>query len=93
LFVSVAVEPELLRYELAIRGISAVDLAKKARLSPATISSALAGRPIAEASLRLIVVELSKTAVDEVIVRLLGRPLGSPQIAAAADHPASDEKP
>jgi hypothetical protein len=47
---SVLLDPDLLRYELAIRGISAFVLAKLAHLSPATVSAALAGRPIAEAS-------------------------------------------
>jgi hypothetical protein len=71
--VSVVVEPEALKYELAIRGKSAIDLARTARLSPATVSAALAGRPIAEASLRLIVDALAAAPVDEVIVRLVGR--------------------
>jgi transcriptional regulator with XRE-family HTH domain len=69
---SVVVEAELLRYELAIRGMSAIDLARKTRLSPATVSAALTGKPIAEVSLRLIVDALASVPVDEVIVRLLG---------------------
>lgn len=42
---SVSVDPERLRRELAIRGMSAIHLAKKARVSSATVSVALAGDP------------------------------------------------
>ncbi len=64
-------DPERLRHELTIRGLDAIDLARKARLSPATVSAALAGKPIAASSLRLIAGALQATPVDEFIDRLL----------------------
>jgi transcriptional regulator with XRE-family HTH domain len=72
--VSAPLIPEVLRYELAIRAMSALDLARKAGLSPATVSSALAGKPISEDSLGRIAAALKATPVDEVIKRLLGPP-------------------
>jgi transcriptional regulator with XRE-family HTH domain len=72
---SVIVAPERLRYELAIRGMSALNLAKKARLSPATVSAALAGKPIAEASLGLIAHVLEVTTASEFLIRLVA-PVG-----------------
>jgi transcriptional regulator with XRE-family HTH domain len=65
------VDPERLRHELAIRGLDAIDLARKAHLSPATVSAALAGKPIAASSLRLMAGALQATPVDEFIDRLL----------------------
>jgi transcriptional regulator with XRE-family HTH domain len=52
--VSVAIHPGRLRYEMARRGWSAAQLARESKLSGATISAALAGRPIAAQSLVLI---------------------------------------
>lgn len=68
---SVPVDPARLRYELAVRGMEAIELAKMARLSPATVSAALGGKPISEASLRLIATALQSTPVVAVIERLL----------------------
>jgi lambda repressor-like predicted transcriptional regulator len=51
--------------------MKAVDLAKKAGLSPATISAALGGRPISKTSVMLIARALEATPVDETIKRLL----------------------
>ena len=68
---SVKVDPAHLRYELAIRGLSANALAKRARLSPATVSAALASRPIAEASVMLIVEVLEATPVVDFLRRLV----------------------
>jgi len=51
---SVVVHAGRLRLEIVRRGWSATDLARESRLSPATISAALAGRPIAAKSLDLI---------------------------------------
>ena len=48
---SICIDPERLRYELWIRGLSAHILARRTGLSDATVSAVLAGRPIAEASL------------------------------------------
>ena len=69
---SVSVHPERLRQEIARRGWSPVDLARAARLSPATVSAALGGRPIAASSLGLIAKALADTPTVEVIDRLLG---------------------
>lgn len=51
---SIIVHAGRLRFEMVRRGWSASDLARESRLSPATISAALAGRPIAAKSLDLI---------------------------------------
>jgi plasmid maintenance system antidote protein VapI len=75
---SVRLDPDLLRYELAIRGISAFDLAKLAHLSPATVSAALAGRPIAEASARQIDKVLKATPPSEFLKRLIPPPPTGP---------------
>ena len=75
---SVSVHPERLRQEIARRGWSPVDLARAARLSPATISAALGGRPIAASSLSLIAKALAETPTVEVIDRLLGADGGVP---------------
>jgi lambda repressor-like predicted transcriptional regulator len=49
------------------RGWAAVDLARRARLSPATVSAALAGRPIAARSLTMIAQALATApAVDAI---------------------------
>jgi lambda repressor-like predicted transcriptional regulator len=65
---SVTVRRAQLRQEMARRGWDAVDLAHAARLSPATISAALSGHPIAARSLTLIADALAHapvvTAVD-----------------------------
>lgn len=71
---------------MAIRGLSAVNLAKQARLSNATISNALAGKPIAEASIMLIVEVLKATAPSEFLTRLVA-PVG--MLASDGQHPAS----
>ena len=84
---SVPVDPERLRYELAIRGMAAIDLARQARLSPATVSAALAGKPIAEASLALIAQVLEVTPASEFLKRLV-RPVASVSSAAQPPVPA-----
>lgn len=68
---SVTVHPGRLRQEITRRGWSPLDLARAARLSPATISAALSGRPIAASSLNLMARALAKAPVVEVIDRLL----------------------
>lgn len=72
---SVTVQVPLLRQEMARRGWDGSDLARAARLSPATISAALAGRPIAARSLALIAAALAHVPAVEAIDRLLDRPL------------------
>jgi hypothetical protein len=75
---SVAFDPVLLRYELAIRALSAFDLAKRAHLSPATVSAALAGRRIAEASAREIEKVLQAIPPSEFLKRLIPPPPTGP---------------
>jgi transcriptional regulator with XRE-family HTH domain len=53
------------------RGWDAVDLARAARLSPATVSTALAGKPISAHSMSQIAKALSQAPVDELIDRLI----------------------
>jgi transcriptional regulator with XRE-family HTH domain len=72
--VSAPLIPEVLGYELAIRCMSARDLARKGGFSPATVSGALAGKPIWEDSLRRIAAVLAATPVNEVVKRLLKPP-------------------
>jgi transcriptional regulator with XRE-family HTH domain len=68
---SVSLDPSRLRRELARRGLSATDLAREARLSAATVSAALAGRPITTTTLRLIADVLLRVPVVDVIDELL----------------------
>lgn len=68
---SVNVDPARLRQEIARRGWSPIDLARAARLSPATVSAAMSGRPIAASSLRLIAKALAAAPTVDVIDRLL----------------------
>lgn len=68
---SVTVHPGRLRQEITRRGWSPLDLAHAARLSPATISSALSGKPIAASSLSLIAKALASKPTVDVIDRLL----------------------
>jgi hypothetical protein len=53
------------------RGWAASDLAREARLSQATVSAALTGRPIAERSLALIAKALSRMPVLDAVDRLI----------------------
>jgi len=68
---SVTVDPARLAYEMSIRGVSASALARKAHLSPAIVGAALAGRPIAATSLRLMAAALQAIPVDPVIETLV----------------------
>jgi lambda repressor-like predicted transcriptional regulator len=58
--VSVIVHPGRLRLEMARRGWAACDLARESRLSEATVSTALAGKPIAARSVGLIAEALTR---------------------------------
>lgn len=73
---SATIHPGRLRVEITRRGWSAMDLARESRLSPATISAALAGRPISATSLRLIAEALIQAPAIGVIdaLVLLDRP-------------------
>ena len=68
---SVIVNAAQLRLEMARRGWDAIHLAKAARLSPATVSTALAGRPVAAQSVQLIAKALAEAPVNEFIDKLL----------------------
>jgi hypothetical protein len=48
-----------------------VDLARESRLSQATVSAALSGKPIAERSLALMATALSRTPVLDVVDALI----------------------
>lgn len=52
-----------LRRELMLRGWDAVDLARAASISPATLSNAFAGRPVSATTLRKIAVALGRKSV------------------------------
>jgi transcriptional regulator with XRE-family HTH domain len=67
LTMSVIVHPGRLRHEMTRRDWAATDLARESRLSQATISAALAGRPIAESSLALIAKALSRGPILDVV--------------------------
>ena len=68
---SIIVHAGRLRFEIACRGWSASALAREARLSRATISAALSGRPVVVSSVALIAKAFAKSPPDEIIVRLL----------------------
>ena len=70
---SVSVVPEQLRFEMTRRGWDAIDLARAARLSPATVSTALAGKAISAHSMTQIARALSQAPVNELIDRLVSR--------------------
>jgi len=71
---SFAVDPARLAYQMAVRGLSASDLARKARVSPATLSAARAGKRVREDSWRQVARALNETPVDPDIERLLPPP-------------------
>jgi transcriptional regulator with XRE-family HTH domain len=54
------------------RAWSAADLARESRLSQATVSAALAGKPINARSLGLIAKALARTPGLDIIDRLIG---------------------
>lgn len=59
---------------MARRGWVAIDLAREARVSPATVSAALSGNPISARSLALIAAALMHTPVIDIIDSLIGNP-------------------
>ena len=69
---SVCLDADRLRIEMARRGWAAIDLAREARLSPATISTALSGKPISARSLTLIAAALMGAAAIDIIDALMG---------------------
>jgi lambda repressor-like predicted transcriptional regulator len=68
---SVVIHPGRLRQEITRRGWSARDLAHEARLSEATVSAALAGKPIAASSVALIANALTRVPASDVIDSLI----------------------
>ena len=60
-----------LRLEMARRGWNAADLAREARLGHATVSAALAGRPVAAKSVELIARALLRAPAVEMIDSLI----------------------
>jgi transcriptional regulator with XRE-family HTH domain len=64
-----------LQYELDIRGMSQLDLARETGLSNATVSNALAEKPISADSKSRIAKALAAMPVDEILARLV-RPVG-----------------
>ena len=74
---SVIVHAGRLRFEMVRRGWCASDLARESRLSPATISAALASRPIAAKSLDLIGDAFTRVSARKAIDDLImGDPFG-----------------
>lgn len=68
---SVLVHAGRLRQEMARRGWAATDLAREARLSHATVSAALSGKPIAAGSLAMIAKALARVPTIEAIDTLI----------------------
>lgn len=62
---------EQLRRHMLQRGWNAADLARESRLSQATVSAALAGRPVAPSSLSLIAKALLRVPPLELIDSLI----------------------
>jgi hypothetical protein len=87
---SVGFDGHRLRYEFAIRLLSARDVAKKTGLSDATVSAARNSRCIAEASASLICEVLDTTPVSEFMRKLLG-PYVPPPGADPPPTPPTDE--
>jgi len=55
------VQPDLLQRALAVRTMSAADLAVAAKISPSTVSRLLAGKRVVPASVRAIVAAIERT--------------------------------
>jgi transcriptional regulator with XRE-family HTH domain len=68
---SVSINASELRREMARRGWDAIDLARAARLSPATVSAALAGKPISAKSVALIAQAIIRAPTNELLDRLV----------------------
>ena len=67
----VVVNAEYLHVEMARRGWSHTDLARVARISCATVSGAMNGRPVSPTTVRLILVALQSAPVLDGVDSLL----------------------
>lgn len=76
---SVNIRSEVLRHQLALRGLSGLDLARKAGLSSATVSAAMTGHAISARSLQQIAMTLTRIPVIEGVDEL---------VVAGSDPPA-----
>jgi len=72
----ITLDGDRLRLEMARRGLTAARLAHAARLSEATVCSALAGRPVSVVTLSLIAEALGQLPVIGMVDSLIGRDLG-----------------
>ncbi len=70
---SISVNPDLLRLEMARRGWDAIDLARASRLSAATVSTALSGKAVSAHSVHEIAKALARTPVVDFIDKLVSR--------------------
>ena len=80
---SVAVDPGRLKHEMARRGWQGVDLAREARLSQATISAALSGKPVSARSLALIAAAFVRTPAMAIIDSLVSGEDGRAHLSLA----------
>jgi transcriptional regulator with XRE-family HTH domain len=71
---SFAVDPERLVYQMSIRGLSASDLARKARVSCATMSSVCSGKRARSDTWRLVIAALKASPVDPELKKLIPPP-------------------
>lgn len=66
--------PRRLHIEMARRGLRGCDLARLSKLSPATVSHALNGQPIATTTLHKLAIALSQVPVIAAVDDLLEPP-------------------
>lgn len=78
-----AVNSAALEREMMLRGWTGADLARESRLSAATVSAALAGRPIAVSSVLLIAQALMRCPMVAMVDSLL------PEDPRQRDRPSS----
>ncbi len=67
-----SIRPQALRAHMARRGLSQLELARRAALSDSTISLALQGQPISATSIKKILDALLDTPVHPLAAELLG---------------------
>jgi len=69
---STPVDAEVLARELVRRGLSKVELARRAGLAPQTLSAAFSGQALAAATISAIAKALAKAPIIEGVDALLG---------------------